>query len=412
MSFRFPARWHGLESAPTPLSEALARRRAAGLPLLDLTGSNPTTAGTPLPEDWTSLLADPAGRTYAPESKGLRVTRAAIARYYAERDGAGSAIDPEALFLTAGTSEGYAHLFRLLCEPGDEALVPRPSYPLFDTLASLSDVELRPYPLLPAADAPGMPVWRIDFAALESAVTPRTRAILVVSPNNPTGNVLSGDEATALLAFAARHGLAVIVDEVFADYIFGSAAASHPQSARPARRLASHDVPVFTLNGLSKLVGLPQLKLAWIHVDGNPADKAVAMNALEWMCDAHLSVSTAAQLAAPELLRRRAEFQAPIRARLAENLKTLEELATTHASLQPLLPEGGWAAPIRCLGLKNDEDDEALTIRLVEEHGVLAQPGYFYDFEEDEGEATLVVSLLTPPEVFREGLTRIAAALG
>jgi alanine-synthesizing transaminase len=398
MPFRFPARWDGLESGPNPLSEAVARRRAADLPLLDLTGSNPTTAGIPLPDDWTKLLADPAGRVYAPEAKGSRAAREAIARYHGERDGTESPVDPEDLFLTAGTSEGYSHLFRLLCDPGDEIVVPRPSYPLLDTLASLSGIGLLGYPLLPDTDSPA---WRIDFEALEPAVSPRARAVVVVSPNNPTGNILSKGEAASLLEFAERHGLAVIVDEVFADYGF--------EGLEAPRRLTSDRVPVFTLNGLSKLVGLPQLKLAWIHVEGSARDKAVAKEALEWMCDAHLSVGSAAQLAAPELLRRRAEFQGPIRARLAENLKTLRKICAGNPALKPALkplwPEGGWCLPVRCPGAG---DDEAFTIRLAEESGVLVQPGYFYDFEDEE---TIVVSLLTPPEIFREGIRRIVATL-
>jgi aspartate/methionine/tyrosine aminotransferase len=403
--FRFPARWDGLESGLNPLSEAVARRRAMGLALLDLTPSNPTTTGVPLPGDWMPLLADPDGRVYAPDPKGLPAAREAIARYYGERDGAdeeqseASSVNPDDLFLTAGTSEGYSHLFKLLCDPGDEILVPRPSYPLLDTLAGLSGIELRGYPLVPDADSPA---WRIDFEALEAALSPRVRALVVVSPNNPTGNILSSGDATSLLEFAERHGLAVIVDEVFADYVF--------EGTESPRRLVSNHVPVFTLNGLSKLVGLPQLKLAWIHAAGNAADKAKAKDALEWMCDAHLSVGTAPQLAAPELLRRRAEFQQPIRERLRENLAALREIASRHPWMRPMWPQGGWCVPIRCPGIG---DDEAFAIRLVEEDGVLVQPGYFYDFGDGDGddEETIVVSLLTPPEIFREGLAKLAVAL-
>ncbi|HEX2611985.1 MAG TPA: pyridoxal phosphate-dependent aminotransferase [Fibrobacteria bacterium] len=402
MPFRLPARWDGLESAPNPLSEALARRREAGLPLLDLTGSNPTTAGIPLPADWPKLLADPAGRVYAPESKGLRVAREAIARYYGERDDGENAVDPEDLFLTAGTSEGYAHLFRLLCEPGDEVLVPRPSYPLLDTLADLAGIELRGYALVPAEEG----AWHIDFETLEAARTERTRAIAVVSPNNPTGNVLSVDDSAALLGFAERHGLALVVDEVFADYV---SEGNDAGASDLPRRLVSQQVPVFTLNGLSKLVGLPQLKLAWIHAAGSADILAKAREALEWMCDAHLSVTTASQLAAPELLQRRREFQDPIRARLGENLKFLREFTEENSGLKPALhplwPQGGWCMPLRCPGI---HDDERIAIRLVEESGVLTQPGYFYDFEDEE---TVVVSLLTPPNIFREGIARIAAKL-
>ncbi len=392
MAFRFPSRWDGHESGPNPLSQAVARRRASGAPLLDLTVSNPAATGLALPSGWPRLLADEAGRAYAPDPKGACAAREAIARYCEERSG--HRADPDDFFLTAGTSEGYSHLFRLLCEAGDAILVPRPSYPLLDALAGLSDVVVEGYPMLPEA-RDGFVAWRPDREALAGRVTPRTRAVCVVQPDNPTGAAPSPEDAAWLLEFAERRGLALIVDEVFADY-------RHDGGVTPF--LASRGPLVFTLNGLSKLVGLPQLKLAWIRVAGG-ADAARAKEHLEWICDAHLSVGVAPQLAAPELLRRRNEFQAPIRARLAENLKTLRELSAGNPSLAPLWPQGGWCVPIRCGGIG---DDEAFAIRLVEEHGVLAQPGYFYDFEDEE---TLVASLLAPPEVFGEGIRRLAAAI-
>jgi aspartate/methionine/tyrosine aminotransferase len=415
MSFRFPARWHGHESGPNPLTEALTARKAAGLSLIDLTISNPTIVGLPYPEDWPALLvgggvadaggaASPGIRGYDPDPRGLRSARRALVEYYATRGAIN--LNADDFFLTAGTSEGYAHLFKLLCEPGDTILVPRPSYPLLDTLADLAGLTLAAYPLVPTlAAAPNtvtsptpVTAWAPDREALTSAITPRTKALVVVNPNNPTGSVLSADDAAWLLKLAEDRGLALIVDEVFADYRHDGRTTSllTPSETGPL---------VFTLNGLSKLVGLPQLKLAWIHVAGEVADKAVATEALEYMCDAALSVGTAPQLACAGLLRGRSAFQGPIMARIAENLATLGALCAGHDRLKPLWPQGGWCLPVRCVGI---DDDEAFAIRLVEETGVLVQPGYFFDFEDDE---TIVLSLLTPPEDFRNGVTRILTVL-
>jgi alanine-synthesizing transaminase len=426
MPFRFPDRWEGREHGPNPLSEAVTRRRArekSGQDLLDLTVSNPTTVGISFPDDWARL---PGGREdadrlllrYAPEPKGLPSVRKAIAAYYAERDAARGevahppdAVDPDDLFLTAGTSEAYAHLFKILCEPGDALLVPRPSYPLLETLADLAGLKLQTYPLVPDVasdpqDRRGTVAWRLDRKALTAQVTARTRVLCVVQPNNPTGNILSPEDGAWLLAFAEKHNLALVVDEVFADYLHFEPGIPDAGSIPAAPRLRSTGPLVFTLNGLSKLVGLPQLKLAWIHVAGSAGDKAKAKDLLEWICDAHLSVGTASQLAAPELLRRRTEFQNPIRARIAANLSPLREVAASDPRLQPLWPQGGWCLPVRCEGIG---DDEEFAIRLVETEGVLVQPGYFFDFEDEE---IIVISLLPPPEIFREGLVRLLRALG
>jgi alanine-synthesizing transaminase len=401
MPFRFPSRWEGRDHDPNPLTEAVATRRASGRDLLDLTVSNPTAVGLAFPEDWTSLLGVQSLTRYEPDPKGLPVVRDAIADYYSER---GETVDPDDLFLTAGTSEGYAHLFRMLCEPGDTILAPRPSYPLLETLADIAGLTLETYPLVQYVDggaaAAGIHAWSPDREALTAQVTPHARILCVVLPNNPTGNVLMPDDAAWLLEFAAKHNLAIIVDEVFADFLH-----DHGQARGTTPLLSSAGPLVFTLNGLSKLVGLPQLKLAWIHVAGDPADKAQARELLEWICDAHLSVGTAPQLAAPELLRRRAEFQGPIRDRLAENLSILRDVAAGYPRLQPLWPQGGWCVPIRCEGIG---DDESFAIRLVENEGVLVQPGYFFDFEDEEA---IVVSLLLDPVVFRDGLTRLSRAL-
>lgn len=416
MRFRFPARWEGRDHGPNRLTEALLLRKAAGLPLLDLTVSNPTVVGLPYPEDWPDLLSGrgvegfdsgrAALRGYDPDPRGLVTARRALVEYYRARGDAMLSADD--FFLTAGTSEAYTHLFRLLCQPGDSMLVPRPSYPLLETLADLAGLHIDSYPLIArparsnspeAVPRPAATRWDIDRDALVAALTPRTRIIVVVTPNNPTGSVLPPEDAAWLVRLAEERGLALVVDEVFADYRHDGVASTSLVTSGDGGPL------VFTLNGLSKLVGLPQLKLAWIHVAGNTRDKAIATEALETMCDAALSVGTAPQVACAPLLRRRTEFQGPIKARLAENLATLRARVEGVHGLQVLWPEGGWCVPVRCGGI---EDDEAFAIRLVKEAGVLVQPGYFFDFDDEE---TIVVSLLAPPEIFREGMTRIAAML-
>ena len=389
MPFRFSMRWQDADHGPNPLTEAVEARKAGGKPILDLTITNPTLCGLTFP-DWTSLLAQSSVQQYDPHPQGSLKAREAISNYYAER---GQTIHAEDLFLTAGTSEGYSHLFKLLCDAGDEILMPAPSYPLLETLASLEGIQLRFYR---------------DRSSLQASLTEKTRALIIVQPNNPTGSILSKDDVEYLIRFAEQNHLALVVDEVFADYCLpfdGSTNSPHRSAQGPALALIhSTQSLVFTLNGLSKTVGLPQLKLAWIHVDGNPVLKARAKEHLEWICDAYLSVNTASQMACPELLRRRSEFQTPIKERLQANLKILKEIAKANPQIEPLWPQGGWCIPVRC---KDVEDDEAFAVTMVKDFGVLTQPGYFFDFEEEN---ILVLSLLTPPETFREGLKLLASA--
>ena len=265
MPFHFSDRWQDSDPTPNALTEAIAARKKSGQPIFDLTASNPTQCGIVYP-DWTSLLNQSSVQTYDPHPQGNLKAREAIAQYYAERS---ERVAPYDLFLTAGTSEGYAHLFKLLCDPGDEVLVSSPSYPLLETLASLEGIQIRSY---------------FDLKSLKANLTERTRAIFLVQPNNPTGHVLSKNDADYLVHIAEEKGLALVVDEVFADFLYNS-------NILPL--LHSKKSLVFTLNGLSKLLGLPQLKLAWIHVDGETSLKARAKKHLEWICDAYLSVSTA-----------------------------------------------------------------------------------------------------------------------
>ncbi|HBY64691.1 MAG TPA: hypothetical protein DEH78_33135, partial [Solibacterales bacterium] len=289
------------------------------------------------------------------------------------------------------TSESYSWLFKLLADPGDEVLVPRPSYPLFDYLATFESVRPKPYRLEYHKR------WEIDLASVESAVTERTRALVIVNPNNPTGSFLKTHERKALLEIAHRHSLAVISDEVFFDYPFDDAAPGR------ASLLGEASALTFTLSGLSKVAGLPQMKLGWMIVQGPPALKAAALERLELIADTYLSVGTPVQVAAPALLALAVEFQTALRARLNDNLAALRLLLDANPSCELLHVEGGWYATLRVPRVRS-EDEWALA--LLERCGVLVQPGYFYDFE---SEAYLVLSLMTRPVAFREGVARLLA---
>lgn len=370
--------------APNAVARARDALRGRGVTVLDLTVSNPTEAGVAYPPDILAPLADPRGRAYAPAPLGVRGAREAVARHISRSD---RPVDPDRIVLTASTSEAYALLFKLLCDPGAGVLVPQPSYPLFDLLTRLEGVVPRPYHL----DYHG--IWSIDRASLERAVTTDTRAILVVSPNNPTGAFLRAADRDWLVTLAADRGLALISDEVFADY---------PLSPRPdAVTLAGPSRALtFVLGGLSKSAGLPQLKLGWMVADGPDGQAAEALRRLEIICDTYLSVSTPVQLAAASLLDAGARVQRDIAARLARNLAALRTAIQPFPSVSLLEPEGGWSAVLR---VPATPSEEALVLRLLDDAHVHVHPGFFFDFAD---EAYVVVSLLTPPEVFDEGLGR------
>ena len=296
------------------------------------------------------------------------------------------------VLLTASTSEAYSYLFKLLTDPGAEVLVPSPSYPLFEFLADMESVTVRPYPL----EYHG--AWRIDIAALEASVTPRTRAIILVNPNNPTGSYVKREELRALTALCAARGIALISDEVFADYAFTD------DAERVATLAGVEECLAFSMSGLSKVAGLPQMKLGWIVASGPAALRTEALDKLEWIADTYLSVSTPVQCAAASLLACGEAVQRQIRNRTAGNLAFAREtLAGSAANI--LAVEGGWYITLQIPRIRSEED---WTLHLLETEGVLVQPGFFYDFE---AEAYLVVSLLTAPEIFREGLPRIAGAV-
>ena len=371
-------------NATTRTLEAL---RSRGISVLDLTESNPTRVGLNYPLDLLAPLSSAAALIYDPQPLGLRVAREAVAADFARR---GLNVSPERIALTASTSEAYALLFKLLCDAGDSVLVPRPSYPLFEHLTVLESVVARPYRLEPAA------AWRIDLHDLESSIDDQTRAILVVSPNNPTGSFLHSDDRDALASICASRDLVLIGDEVFADYRLDAA------TALPTI-LATPDVVSCSLGGLSKSVGLPQLKLGWIAFGGSDAHVEALMRAYEIVADAYLSVSTPVQVAVPELLERGASIREQIRRRIDRNLKALRKAAALVPSISVLDVAGGWSAVLEVPAFRSEEQ---LVLDLLVNDHTLVHPGYFFDFE---AEAYLVVSLIVEPDIFDRGVERVLA---
>jgi aspartate/methionine/tyrosine aminotransferase len=325
--FSSRTRW---DLRPNRLSTLLVEKRRRGARVLDLTESNPTRVGLRVPDDLLAPLGSASGGLYEPAPLGLASARKAVARDFARR---GFPVDADRLVLTASTSEAYAFLFKLLCDPGDEIVVPRPGYPLFDYLASLESVRTAGYPL----EHDGR--WRVDLEALQAALSPRTRAVVIVSPGNPSGAYLHDQERRALVELAAERDLALISDEVFADFSLQRGA--RPSLARDDRAL------VFTLGGLSKSCALPQVKLAWAAVTGPERARREALDRLEVIADTALSVSTPVQLAAPKLLGRLEELQAPLMARLQSNLRALRARMPPNSPVSLLEPEGGWSVVLR-----------------------------------------------------------------
>jgi alanine-synthesizing transaminase len=375
-------------------AQALDAHRRAGKELLDLTISNPTECGVSYPEQRIlAALSDPRALAYLPESKGLREAREAVAGYYDGRTGfaaTGQSVDPERIILTSGTSEGYSHIFRLLCDAGDEILVPSPSYPLFEFLADLADIQLVPYPLF-YDDG-----WGIDFASLREALTPRSRAVLVVHPNNPTGSFVKPREAAVLGEICAKREMAIVADEVFLDY------ADERKNIDSTRTFALQDAALtFTLSGLSKISLLPQMKLAWMVVSGPESLVQTAVARLEIIADTYLSPSTPVQLALPTFLSLRSGLQAQLQERISANLAILDATLRESKLLARLDREGGWYAILRVPATGPDED---LAVELLERCSVLVHPGHFFNFSRD---GFLVLSLITPEEQFQEGVRRL-----
>jgi alanine-synthesizing transaminase len=385
----FSSRLHQAEGR-NRLAVAIDRRRAAGLPVVDLTLSNPTRAGLAYPSGLLASLAAERSLSYEPAPFGLPDARQAVSTELSRR---GLRVPPNRIVLTASTSEAYSLLLKLLCDPGDAVLAPRPSYPLVEHLTDLDGVALEHYRL----EFHGR--WEIDLDHLrEKSAAPRMRAIIVVHPNNPTGSVLTGTELAAVASIAREYDLALISDEVFADYAIS---AGHVGSA-----LQQDSALTFILGGLSKSSGLPQMKLGWIGVGGPASRVGEAMDRLETICDAYLSVSTPVQVAAADLLQAGTSIRTQIQERVRGNYARLLKTSAAHSTCSVLPVEAGWYAVVQVPAVR---PEESIVLDLLEHAGVLVHPGYFFDFER---EAFLVLSLLPEPDVFASAATALFSQIG
>lgn len=371
--------------APNRLSEALAGLRARSRPFIDLTASNPTECGFSYEaEAILRALQNPQALAYRPDARGLALARNGVAEYYR---GLGVELSLEDILLTTSTSEAYSFVFRILCNPGDELLIPAPSYPLFEYLADIQDVKLLVYALVYDHG------WQIDLRAIEKAVGPRTRGVMVVNPNNPTGNYIKAGEREALNALCAEREMAVISDEVFLDF------ALEPNAGRSFAQNGS--ALTFTLSGLSKISGLPQMKAAWLAASGPERVKEQAMERLEVIADTYLSPNAPVQLALPVFLEQRHGFQRQLMDRVRSNLAELDGQLALQRFASRLRVEGGWYAVLRVPATGSDED---LAVALLEEKEVYVHPGHFYNFP---SEGYVVVSLMAREVEFAEGVKRL-----
>jgi aspartate/methionine/tyrosine aminotransferase len=370
------------------LSEALARHRAGGKRLFDLTASNPTECGFEYDsEAILAALRNPAALRYEPNPKGLEVARLGVTEYYSARGTMVSAAD---IVLTTSTSEAYSFVFRLLCNPGDELLIPAPSYPLFGFLADIQDVKLVRYPLVYDHG------WQIDLHSLQQAITARTRGVIVVNPNNPTGHFVKEREMAKLNELCAAHGLALIADEVFLDFALGD--------GNTVTFAGNCGALTFAMSGLSKIAGLPQMKMAWVIASGPEGLNRQALERLEVIADTYLSPNAPVQLATPAFLEQRHGFQRQLTARVRKNLAELDGQLALQKSCRRLEVEGGWYAVLRVPATGSDEE---LAIELLTKEDVYVHPGHFFDFP---GDGYLVVSLIARDEEFAEGMRRLLSA--
>ena len=365
-------------------TQAIEEARAKNISFIDLTVANPTQCG--LRYDTAAILASfqsPEALSYDPQPKGLLPARQEVAAYYAQDH---EVVDSNSVYLTTSTSEAYSYLFRLLCDPQDEVLVPAPSYPLFDFLADLQDVRLVRYPLEYAQG------WLIDFKSLATAITSRTRAILLVHPNNPTGSYIRQEEANRLNQLCREHNLALIVDEVFLDYSIGA--------RRVQSFAANQEALTFTLSGLSKVAALPQMKIAWFVVSGPETLTGPAMERLDVIADTYLSMGSPSQHAVPGLFAQRGSLRTQLLLRIRANRAELQRQLAGNTNCELLDADGGWYAVIRARTAQPDED---IAIDLLQQKHVLVQPGHFYDFRNN---GYFVVSLIGQPEEFSAGIAR------
>jgi alanine-synthesizing transaminase len=377
------------ELSENPLSLELNALRAKGVHLFDLTESNPTRAGIVYPREFLASFSDPANLVYAPHPKGMLKAREAVARYYANKH---IQLSPEDFVLTSSSSEAYAFLFRLLMDPNDRVLLPAPSYPLFSYLAGLNDVDVAYYRLFFDDNA-----WHIDFDSLEEAADRDAKAVVLVSPNNPTGSCVKAEEIARLNTLCSKNKMAIISDEVFADYIFDDKKTAYQSLAGNTGALS------FALGGLSKAMAMPQMKLGWIAANGPKKQVQAALARLEVIADTYLSVNTPVQNAAGVWLPARAVIRDQVMARVQANYDHLVKTASDVIKVFPV--EGGWYAVLKTR-LDIPEDEWAL--KLLREAHVFVHPGYFFDFDE---EGYVVVSLLTPESTFREGIARLLSSI-
>jgi alanine-synthesizing transaminase len=372
---------------PNRLSEALATHRAEGKPLIDLTVSNPTECGFEYNgAAILDALRNPTALTYEPHPRGLESARRAVSGYYADRE---EMVSVEDIFLTTSTSEAYSYVFRMICNPGDELLIPSPGYPLFDFLADIQDVSLARYPLFYDHG------WQIDFHVLEQAITPRTRGVIVVHPNNPTGHFVKQTEIAKLNSMCSARELAIIADEVFLDFAL--------EGGRPASFSTNRGAPTFTLSGLSKISGLPQMKAAWLVVSGPQQWKSEALARLEVIADTYLSMNAPVQLAIPRFLEGRHGFQEQVMSRVRRNLAELDRQLAVQKAISRLRVGGGWCAIVRLPATRSSDD---VALELLKSMGISVHPGHFYELP---SEGYLVVSLLTHEPEFSRGVAGLLA---
>jgi alanine-synthesizing transaminase len=388
MTFSKRTNW---DLQPNQLTQLINERQAKGLPIIDLSESNPTKCGFDYPvNEMLTAFNKKANLDYRPEPRGDIKARQAVADYYKNL---GFVVNPENIFLTTSTSESYNFVFRLLMDVDDEILVPQPSYPLLDHLAHINDVSIKHYQLRYDDE------WHIDYHSLRSAISEKTKAILVIHPNNPTGSYIKKDEYISLIEIALANNLVIISDEVFSDYSFY-------EDDRRVKSFAGKDsVLTFTLNGISKMLGLPQMKLGWIVVEGDKIAAKDASARLELITDTFLSVSTPIQNALPDLLNIGTQMNSQIMSRIKHNYESLLKYASDNTMFRIYKTEGGWNAIIKILS--NDYNEEWSEL-LVRKDGIITQPGYFYDFQRND---CVVISLLVEAKLFRSGLEAIIRRL-